>query len=247
MDRLVVTRHTTLERLSHYANIVAMALLLATGFTIYMGLPYLSYGDAYAVHMVCAAAFAANNWIVMPYTAFANRSLSSYLFWPADLRRLWGILKNFFAGSEYPPYTIYDAGKGRFANRLHPAAKLLLYAHYAALLVATATGIVLYSASFSVLGVGVSPLVIRALDALAPSVSLSGLALARILHVAAADWFVVGLVAHAGILQLDPRKLAHARAIFTDGREDLYSDETADIVDTSGGSEDFEQKAAIKL
>ncbi|HTY90531.1 MAG TPA: cytochrome b/b6 domain-containing protein [Methanocella sp.] len=247
MDKLIVTRHTTLERLSHYTNIVSMALLLATGFIMYQGLPYLSYSDAYAVHMIAAAAFIANNWIVMPYTAFVNLSMQSYMFWPADFGRLWGVLKNFFTGSEYPPYTIYDTGKGRFVNRLHPAAKLLLYSHYVALFVATITGIVLYSSSLSILGFGVSAFIIRALDVLAPSLRLSAPALARVLHVAAAYWFVAEIVIHVGLLQLDPKKFSHTRSIFTNGRENLYTDPTADIVDTSARSEDFEQKAAIKI
>lgn len=247
MDRLIVTRHTTLERLSHYANIVSLAFLLASGFVMYLGLPYISYSDAYSIHIICAAAFIANNWIVMPYTAFVNMSLPGYFFWPADLGRLWGILKNFFSGSEYPPYTIYDIGKGRFVNRIHPVGKLLLYSHYVALFVATITGIVLYSSSLTLLGFGVSSLIIRALDMLAPSFHLSGMALALVLHVAAAYWFVAEIVIHVGIVQLDPKKFQHIRSMFVDGKEDLYSDQTADIVDTSESKEAFEEKAAIKI
>jgi cytochrome b subunit of formate dehydrogenase len=247
VDRLIVTRHTTLERLSHYANIAALALLLATGFTMYLGLPFLSYSDAYAIHLICAAAFVANNWIVMPYTAFVNMSLPSYFFWPADARRLWEIIKNFFTGSEYPSYSIYDVGKGRFANRIHPVGKLVLYSHYAALFVATVTGIVLYSGSLTVLGIGVSSFIIRVLDVLAPSFSLSGMALARVLHVAAAYWFVAEIVIHVGLVQLDPKKSQHIRSMFADGKEDLYADQTADIVDTSENKEAFEEKAAIEI
>lgn len=247
LDKLIVTRHTTLERLSHYVNIVSLALLLITGFIIYLGLPYLSYSNAYSIHIICAAAFIANNWIVMPYTAFVNRSLTSYFFWPADFRRLWGILKNFFTGSEYPPYTIYDIGKGRFANRLHPVAKLLLYSHYAALFVATVTGIVLYSSSLTVLGFDVSSFIIRAIDMFAPSFGMSSIALTRVLHVAAAYWFVAEIVIHVGVLQLDPKKFPHVRSMFAGGKEDLYSDETADIVDTSESQDAFEEKAAIKI
>ncbi|BAI63008.1 F420-non-reducing hydrogenase subunit cytochrome B [Methanocella paludicola SANAE] len=247
MDRLIVTRHTTLERLSHYTNIASLALLLASGFSMYLGLPYLSYGDSYSIHIISAAAFIANNWIVMPYTAFMNRSLSSYFFWPMDFRRLWGIIKNFFTGSEYPPYSVYDIGKGRFANRLHPGAKLLLYSHYAALFVATATGIVLYSGSVTVLGFGVSSLIVRALDMLAPSFHMPGMALALVLHMAAAYWFVAEAIIHVGMVQLDPKKSQHIRSIFLHGKEDLYADPTADIVDTSESSKDFEEKTAVEV
>jgi F420-nonreducing hydrogenase I cytochrome b subunit len=103
LDKMVVTRHSTLERLAHYGNIVSLALLLATGFIVYFGLPYLAFSDAYAIHIISAAVFIAINWIVVPYSAFVNRSLSGYMFWPADFKRLWGIIKNFFTGSEYPP------------------------------------------------------------------------------------------------------------------------------------------------
>ncbi len=242
-----MTRHTTLERLSHYTNIASLALLLASGFSMYLGLPYLSYSDSYSIHLISAAAFIANNWIVMPYTAFVNRSLSGYVFWPADLWRLWGIIKNFFTGSEYPPYSVYDIGKARFSNRLHPVAKLLLYSHYAALLVATVTGIVLYSGSLTVLGLGVSSLIIRALDTIAPSFHMPGMALALVLHMAAAYWFIAETIIHVGMVQLDPKKSQHIRSIFLHGKEDLYTDPTADIVDTSKSSKEFVEKTAIEI
>jgi methanophenazine hydrogenase, cytochrome b subunit len=226
-------------------NIVSLAALLASGFTMYLGLPYLSYSDAYAIHIISAAAFIANNWIVMPYTAFVNRDLTGYLFLLADARRLWGIIKNFFTGSEYPSYTIYDVGKGRFVNRLHPVGKLLIHAHYIALFVATVTGIVLYSSSLTLLGVDISSPIVRLLDTL--SIGLSGMALARVLHVAAAYWFVAEVIIHVGMVQLDPQKAQHIRSMFISGKEDLYSDPTADIVDTSESGDDFEHKADVRL
>jgi len=247
MDKMVVTRHTTLERLCHFTNIASLALLLASGFAMYLGLPYLAYGDAYAIHVTAAAVFVAVNWIVMPYSAFVNGTLPSYFFWPADLRRLWGVIKNFFTGSEYPPYTVYDAGKRRFVNRAHPLGKLLIYAHYIALAVATVTGVLLYSSSLSLLGVNLSGLILGPMDAASPSFRLSGMALARILHVAAAYWFVAVVIVHAGIVQLDPKKFPHLKSMFIDGREDLLSDPTADIVDTSGDRGAFEEKTAIRF
>jgi len=158
----------------------------------------------------------------MPYTAFVNRSLPGYFFWPADFWRLWGILKNFFTGSEYPPYSVYDIGKGRFANRLHPVAKLLLYSHYAALFAATVTGIVLYSRSLTVLGFGVSAIIIRALDALAPSLHMPGMALALVLHMAAAYWFVAGAIVHVGMVQLDPKSPSTSGRCSYTGRRPVH-------------------------
>ena len=248
MDRMVVTRHTTLERLAHYTNIVSLMSLLASGFTMYMGLPYLSYGDAYAIHIISAAVFIAVNWIVLPYTAFVNMTLPGYLFWPADVKRLWGVIKNFFSGSsEYPAYTIYDLGKRRFVNRIHPVGKLLIYTHYIALFVATVTGIVLYANPLAPMGVDVSGILLKLMDAAAPSFGVSGRALAMILHVAIAYWFVTEIIIHVGVIQLDPKKFQHLRSMFVDGKEDLYSDPTADIVDTSESGEEFEQKTAIKI
>ena len=232
-EPLIATRHTTLERLAHYANIASLAVLVFSGFTVYFGLGYLDYGDAYALHIIAAAVFLAVNWIVLPYSAFVNGSLASYFFWMTDARRLWMAAKNFIDGTEYPQYTIYDIGKHKFMNRLHPVTKLLIYAHYSALFVLTITGLVLYSGSIMLLGVNISGLILHVMDFAAPSFSLSGLALTRILHVAMAYWFVAEVIIHAGIIQLDPRKFQHIRSIFLDGKEDLAEDQTADIVDTS--------------
>jgi cytochrome b subunit of formate dehydrogenase len=228
-NRLMVTRHTTLERLSHYANILSLAGLVASGFIVYLGLPYLDYADAYAIHILCAAVFLAINWIVIPYSAIADKRLMEFWFLPSDLRRLGGVLGNFFTGSEYPRYTIYDERKGRFKNRLHPMTKLLLYSHYAALLVVTVTGIVLYSTSLSLIGFNVSGIILTVLDFASPLFSLSGIGLARVLHLAAAYWFVIEVVVHVGMVQLDPRKFQHLKSMFIDGREDLMADPTAEI------------------
>lgn len=230
---LIVTRHTTLERLSHYASIISLAALVLTGFEVYLGLAYMDYADAYAIHIIAAAVFVSVNWIVIPYSAFVNGSMASYIFWPADLKRLWMVVKNFFSGSEYPQYTVYDIGKHKFINRHHPVTKLLIYAHYSALFVVTITGLVLYSTSITLLGVNVSGLILRLMDFAAPSFSLSGLALARILHIAMGYWFIVETIVHVGMVQLDPRKFQHLKSMFIDGKENLAEDETADIVDTS--------------
>ncbi|HUL62853.1 MAG TPA: cytochrome B, partial [Methanocella sp.] len=193
-NRLVVTRHTTLERLAHYGNILSLAGLAASGFVVYLGLPYLDYADAYAIHILCAAVFLAINWIVIPYSAIADQRLVEFWLMPSDLRRLGGVISNFFTGSEYPRYTVYDQRKGRFRNRLHPLGKLLLYSHYAALFVVTVTGIVLYSTSLSLLGFNVSGVILTVLDFLSPLLALSGIGLARVLHLAAAYWFIVEVV-----------------------------------------------------
>jgi len=247
MDSMIATRHTTLERLAHYASIASISLLLASGFIIYLGLPYLAYSDAYAIHILSAAVFISINWIVMPYAAIVNMSLSGYFFWPADFRRLWGVLKNFLTGSEYPQYTVYDAGKRRFVNRVHPVGKLLIYMHYLALFAATITGVALYTPSLSLFGVNLSGIVLRVMDAIAPSFSLSGLALAMVLHVAAAYLFIVEIILHVGAVQLDPRKIQHLKSMFIDGKEDVLSDPTADIVDTSAGEMEYVEKTVIRI
>ncbi len=228
-NKMVVTRHTTLERLSHYANIFSLAGLIASGFIVYLGLPYLQYSDAYAIHILCAAVFLAINWIVIPYSAIADGRLLEYWFTPSDFRRLWAAINNFFTGSEYPRYTIYDERKRKFRNRLHPLTKLLLMSHYAALLVATVTGVVLYSTAIAPLGVNISGIILTVLDFVSPLLTLSGMELARILHLAAAYWFIIEVVLHAGLIQLDPRKFQHMKSIFIDGREDLMTDQTAEI------------------
>ena len=229
-SRLIVTRHTTLERLAHYGNILSLTGLAASGFIVYLGLPYLDYADAYAIHILCAAVFLAINWIVIPYSAIADQRLMEFWFMPSDLRRLGGVIANFFTGSEYPRYTVYDQRKGRFRNRLHPLTKLLLYSHYAALFVVTVTGIVLYSTSLSLVGFNVPGVILTVLDFLSPLLALSGIGLARVLHLAAAYWFIIEVVLHAGMVQLDPRKFQHLKSMFVTGTEDLMADPTAEIL-----------------
>lgn len=229
-SRLVVTRHTTLERLSHYANIVFLTVLLGTGFCMYLGLPYLPFSDAYAIHILCAAAFVAINWLVMPYSAIVNGRLAEYWLWPADIRRLGRIFSNFFSGGEYPRYTVYDERGRRFRNRLHPITKLIIYSHYLALLVITTTGLVQYSTSVLVFDTNVSGIVLKVLDFAAPTLGLSGLGLARVLHLAAAYWFIAEVIIHVGMVQLDPKKFIHLKSMFLTGKEDLMKDPTAEIV-----------------
>ncbi|HUL62671.1 MAG TPA: cytochrome b/b6 domain-containing protein [Methanocella sp.] len=229
-SRLVVTRHSTLERLSHYVNILSLAGLAASGFTVYFGLPYLDFSTAYTIHILCAAVFLAVNWIVRPYSAIVDGRLAEKWFTSGDARRLWGIVDNFLTGAEYPRYTVYDERKHRFRNRMHPVSKLLLYVNYVALFLATITGVVLYSTSLSVLGLNLSGIVLTVLDFVSPLLTLSGMELARVLHLAAAYWFVIGVVLHAGLVQLDPRKFQHAKAMFLTGTEDLMTDPTAEIL-----------------
>ncbi len=229
-NRLIVTRHTTLERLSHYANILSLAGLAASGFIIYLGLPYLDYADAHVIHILCAAVFLAINWIVIPYSIIVDRRLGEFGFTLSDLRRLGGVISNFFTGSEYPRYTIYDERKGRFKNRLHPVTKLLLYSHYVALFVVTVTGVVLYSTRLSVIGINISNIILTVLDFVSPLLALSGIGLARVLHLAAAYWFIIEVVLHAGMVQLDPRKFQHIKSMFISGKEDLMTDPTAEIL-----------------
>src|SRR5208282_5834869 len=137
--------------------------------------------------------------ILIPYNAFVNMNLRGYIFWGADLKRLWGMIKNFFGNSDYPPYTIYDTGKKRFVNRIHPVGKILIYVQYIALFVATITGILLYSNSLTILGFNVSLLILQAMDALAPSFNLSGMALAIVLHVAMAYLILAWVIIHVGL------------------------------------------------
>jgi hypothetical protein len=85
------------------------------------------------------------------------------------------------------------------------------------------------------------------MDMAAPTFGLSGMAFARILHVAVAYYFVAEVIVHVGMVQLDPRKFPHLKSMFVDGREDLFSDSTADIVDTSEGDKAFGEKTIIRV
>lgn len=232
--RVIVTRHTTLERISHYINIISLLALAVTGFVVYLGMPYMEYDTAFSIHVIAAAAFMSVNWIVVPYSAIMNRGLGGYLFLHHDLRRLIEAVKSFLMkGKNYPRYSIYDQRKGKFVNKLHPGMKLLVYSHYLALFFASLTGIVLYSTSLSLLGFNISGVLIGVLDFISPTFQMSGLGLAKVLHVAAGYWFVIEVVVHVGLIQLDRRKFQHIRSIFVDGKEDILQDPTADIRDTT--------------
>jgi cytochrome b subunit of formate dehydrogenase len=124
--------------------------------------------------------------------------------------------------------------------------KILLYIQYIALFVATITGILMYSNSLTLLGFNVSLLILRAMDAIAPSFNLSGMALAIVLHIAMAYLILAEVIIHVG-MQIDPRKLQHMKSMFIDGKEDVLADTTADIVDTSESKEEFEEKTVIKI
>lgn len=114
---------------------------------------------------------------------------------------------------------------------MHPAAKLLLFSHYIAIVMATLTGVVLYSPTMSIAGVGTSGIIITVLDFVSASIGMSGLGLARIIHLVAAYWFIVEVILHLGLV-LDPRKYPHIKSIFLSGRENLMNDRTAEIVNT---------------
>ena len=210
--RKVVERYTWLERVTHLVHLIAMFVLLITGFKIYAGWDFMSFDAARTWHMIAVPFFLVANWLLVPYNIFSCKGekcsirhriehfKESYIFGRADAERLIGTIKNFFGKGRYPAYTIYDERSEHYVTKLHPAMKILLVFESLSIFLVAVTGIVLYFASL---------------------VNENGLALLRFLHLFAAYWFVLELIIHVGIIELDPNAWKYHKAIFWSGKEDL--------------------------
>ncbi|AGF97555.1 methanophenazine hydrogenase cytochrome b subunit [Methanosarcina mazei] len=231
--RLVVERYTWLERVTHLVHLISMFVLLITGFKIYTGWGFMSFESARALHMIAVPFFLVANWLLVPYNIFSCKEehcsigdrlyhfKESYLFGKDDAERLLDIIKNFFGKGEYPAFTVYDERKGHYVTKLHPGMKLLLIFESTAIVLVALTGIVLYSLTWSPFGIPVPEWILSISWFFASMINMDGLALIRYLHLLAAYWFVLELIIHVGILELDPDAWKYHKAIFWSGNEDL--------------------------
>src|SRR5690606_2275859 len=115
--RKVVERYTWLERVTHLVHLIAMFVLLITGFKIYAGWDFMSFDAARTWHMIAVPFFLVANWLLVPYNIFSCKGekcsirhriehfKESYIFGRADAERLIGTIKNFFGKGRYPAYT----------------------------------------------------------------------------------------------------------------------------------------------
>jgi cytochrome b subunit of formate dehydrogenase len=241
--RIIVERYTWLERVTHLVHLVAMFVLLITGFKIYAGWDFMSFGTARALHMIAVPFFLVANWLLVPYNIFSCKgekcSLSdrighfkeSYLFGVADAERLIGTIKNFFGKGRYPAFTIYDEREEHYVTKLHPAMKILLVFESLAILLIALTGIVLYSYTWAPFGIPISEWILSIAWYFASLINVNGLSLIRFLHLFAAYWFVLELIIHVGILELDPNAWKYHKAIFWSGKEDLSDRHFVKVID----------------
>ena len=231
--RKVVERYTWLERVTHLVHLIAMFVLLITGFKIYFMWGFMSFEAARALHMIAVPFFLVANWLLVPYNIFSCKGekcsfkhrvehfKESYMFGKADAERLIGTIRNFFGKGRYPAYTIYDERSDHYVTKLHPAMKILLVFESLAIFLVAVTGVVLYSLTWSPFGIPVSQWILSVAWFFASLINANGIALVRFLHLFAAYWFVLELIIHVGIIEFDPDAWKYHKAIFWSGEEDL--------------------------
>ncbi|MGB9927175.1 MAG: cytochrome B [Methanosarcina sp.] len=239
----IVERYTWLERVTHLVHLITMFILLITGFKIYAGWDFMSFEAARGLHMIAVPFFLVANWLLVPYNIFSckgehcsmkdriNHFKESYLFGVDDAKRLGGIIKNFFGKGKYPAFTIYNERTGHYVTKLHPAMKLQIILESMAIFLVVITGIVLYSFTWSPFGIPVSQWILSIFWFIGSLINANGIALIRILHLLAAYWFVLELIIHVGILELDPDAWKYHKAIFWSGKEDLSDKPFVKVID----------------
>jgi cytochrome b subunit of formate dehydrogenase len=231
--RMVVERYTWLERVTHLVHLVAIFILLITGFKIYAGWDFMSFDTARTLHMIAVPFFLVANWILVPYNLFSCKEercsvrdrivhfKDSYVFGKADAERLIDTIKNFFGKGRYPAFTIYDEREEHYITKLHPAMKILIVLESLAILLVAVTGIVLYSLTWAPFGIPISEWILSIAWYFASLINVNALGMIRFLHLLAAYWFIFELIVHVGILELDPDAWKYHKAIFWSGNEDL--------------------------
>lgn len=241
--RVIVERYTWLERLTHLVHLVAMIILLITGFKIYFGWEFMTFQIARTLHMIAVPFFLVANWILVPYNLFSCKGercsirdriehfKESYMFGKNDAERLIDIINNFFGKSRYPAFTIYNERKGHYVTKLHPVLKLLIVFESIAILLAAITGIVLYNLNWTSFGIPIAAWILSITWYFASFFNANPLGVLRLLHLLAAYWFVFELVVHVGILELDPNTWKYHKAIFWSGKEDLSDSHFVKVIE----------------
>jgi methanophenazine hydrogenase, cytochrome b subunit len=250
--RVIVERYTWLERVTHLVHLVAMLILLVTGFKIYFVWGFMSFQTARTLHMIAVPFFLVANWILVPYNIFSCKGerygvrdrighfKESYMFGKDDMERLVDIIKNFFGRGRYPAFTIYDERKGHYVTKLHPVLKIMIVLESIAIVIVAITGVVLYNLNWAPFGIPISAWILSITWYFASFFNINALGLLRLLHLLAAYWFVFELVVHVGIIELDPNVWKYHRAIFWSGKEDLSDRHFVKVI------EETDQKGATR-
>jgi methanophenazine hydrogenase, cytochrome b subunit len=243
--RIIVERYTWLERVTHLVHLLALLILLITGFKIYFGWGFMTFQTARTLHMIAAPFFLVANWILVPYNIFSCKGercsareriihlKESYVFGKDDAERLGGIIKNFFGKGRYPAFTIYDEQKGHYITKLHPVLKILIVLESVAIVLVAITGVVLYNLNWAPFGIPVSAWILSVTWYFASFFNANALGILRLLHLFAAYWFVFELVVHVGIIEFDPDAWKYHKAIFWSGKEDLSDRHFVKVIEES--------------
>jgi|ERR1035437_6806238 F420-nonreducing hydrogenase I cytochrome b subunit len=238
----IVERYSLLDRVVHIIHAAAMLTLIITGLKIYFGWSFMSFHTARALHMFAVPLLLVVNWFLIPVSIVLatgggikekfSHFLDHYVFGPRDASRMAGIIGNFFGKGKYPAFTIYDEASGHYKTKLHPLMKILIVLEGVAIVIIAVSGIVLYSQSWSLVGLPIASWILSAGGLIAPSFGLSSLEFLRVLHLLMTYWFVFELVVHVGILEFDPNVWKYYKAIFWSGKEDLKDTHYVKVVKT---------------
>lgn len=237
MAKNIAERWNLPMRAMHWVHMVTTLILIVTGFKIYLGWGFpATYSAARSLHMIAVCGFLASNIMLLPYgmTLEALESIKhsgmkqgikhfmkANMFGIEDAHRLKAILLNFFGREkEYPALTIYDEKTGIYVNRAHPITKILLPLEAIAIILITLTGIVMYDANWSILGLNIGAVIIGVVTWIIPS-GMDAMAFSRTLHLGTMYYFIFDLFIHVGILQLDIKLTQAWKAMFFTGNEDL--------------------------
>lgn len=239
----IVERWNWLERWTHTFHVLAMLTLIITGIKIYLGWEFMSFHNARALHMIAVPVLLVTNWILVPYNILAggleaghgikgviSHFLDGYILNGSDIKRIKGIFSNFFGKGEYPAYTIYNEEEGHYKTKLHPIFKPMIVIEGTAIAIITLTGIVLYSLTWSPLGLPISSWIISLMDILGGFIGMNGLAFNRMIHLLMTYWFIFELVVHALILEFDPKVFKYWKAVFVNGKEDLSDRHFVEVI-----------------
>ncbi|WP_406661602.1 cytochrome B [Methanolobus sp. ZRKC3] len=257
-DSMIVKRYSFLERLAHFVHLFTLFILLITGFKIYGGWDFMSYHIALVIHLSAAFVFVFVNWVIIPYNVMTsecprcpmcaagvhnlflhrmNHIAHRYLFGPTDVRRMKQIFLNYLGKGEYPAFTVYDVKNEGYIDKLHPVTQFMLFFEGGAVMFVVFTGIVLYNLQWTLLGLPISEWLISGAELISDPLDMHVLAFIRTAHLMMAYFFIVELIIHVGIVELDPKVWKYHKAIFLTGKEDLSD---SDYVELLGAENNLE-------
>ena len=246
MAKNIAERWNLPMRMMHWVHMVTTLILIVTGFKIYLGWGFpATYSAARSLHMIAVCGFLTANVILLPYGLLVEtlegikhlgmkqgikHFIKANMFGIEDARRLKAILLNFFGKQkEYPALTIYDEKEEFYVHRAHPVTKILIMLEVIAIALITLTGIVMYDANWSVMGLNIGAVIIGVVTWIIPS-GMDAMAFCRTLHLGTMYYFIFDLFIHVGILQLDAKVIQAWKAMLFTGKEDLSKSPRAKII-----------------